>query len=461
MQQHTLNERIELTGIGLHTGENVTVELLPASENTGYRIRRTDLEGTPEFPALADAVVSTQRATLLKKGEVTVSTVEHAISALYALGVDNCIIAVNGPELPILDGSAKPYVEAIQQVGIKEQSAERDYFVIKHPYEVIDAETGSRILMVPSDDFRVEAHVEFDAPSLNNQVASYRDGDDYAKEIAGARSFVFVREILPLLEKNLIKGGDLSNALIINDQPLSSQEAESFKKNFPQYSEQQPLGYINPSAELGDSEPARHKILDIIGDLALAGKYIKGHIIAFRPGHSINNKAACELRKAIKQNETQAPYYDPNQTPLMDVNRIRELLPHRYPFLLVDKIIDLQKQSVVGVKNVTGNEPFFTGHFPEEPVMPGVLIVEAMAQTGGVLVLNSVAKEGEDWSTYFMKIDNVKFRQKVVPGDTLVFKLKLLTEIRRGIANMRGLAFVGEKLVCEAEFTAQIVKNEN
>lgn len=459
MQQQTLKKAIQFKGVGLHTGKEITLELQPAAEHTGYRICRSDLEGCPEFPATADLVESTKRATQLKKGGFSVSTIEHAVAALYAMGIDNCRMLVDGPEFPILDGSAKPYVDAIAAVGLETQKFDREYYVVTKPIDISDPETGARLLMIPNDTFAIESHVSFTSDHLQDQQASWQEGEDFKEEIAAARSFVFLRDILPLLSDGLIKGGSLANALIIKDTAMSSEEEQRFKALYPTYQEGLPLGYVNPSEKMGTNEPAKHKIIDIIGDLALCGRFLKGKVIAFRPGHGINNKLARHLRKEIRQCEVQAPIYCPDQEPIMNTERIRELLPHRFPFLLVDKVIEIGARKIVGVKSVSGNEPFFQGHFPEEPVMPGVLIVEAMAQTGGLLVLNSVAAEGESWSTYFLMIDKVKFRQKVVPGDTLLFTLYLTTDIRRGIANMRGLAFVGSKLVCEAEFTAQILKN--
>ncbi len=458
MQQQTLNEALRFEGVGLHTGLSITMTLQPAPINTGYQFRRTDIENSPLIPAFAELVASTDRSTTLKKGELAVSTIEHTLSALYALGVDNCIIEVNAPECPILTGNSLPIVEAIQRVGLTEQSAEREYYVVKKRMEVSDPETGSRIILLPDEEFGVDVHISYPSHFLVNQFASYDEHINYATEIAPARSFVFVREILPLLEKGLIQGGQLSNALVINDTELTDSEKAQLKEHLPVGTEiPVTLGAINPNNTIS-GEPARHKLLDVIGDLALSGKFLRGRVLAYSPGHSINNQMARLLRKEIKQIEAQAPVYDPDRTPIMDTNRIKELLPHRYPFLLVDKIIEIGSSSIVGVKSVSGNEPFFVGHFPNEPVMPGVLIVEAMAQTGGLLVLNSMG-EGVDCSTYFLKINNVKFRQKVVPGDTLVFRLRMISEIVRGIANMRGLAYVGEKLVCEAEFMAQIVKN--
>lgn len=458
MQQQTLNEALHFEGIGLHTGLHITMTLQPAPINTGYQIRRTDVENAPLIPALAELVCSTDRSTVLKKGELSVSTIEHTLSALYALGVDNCIIEVNAPECPILTGNSQPIVEAIQRVGLAEQNAEREYYIIKKRMEVSDPDTGARIILLPDDEFGIDTHISYPSPLLGNQFASYDSHTDYASEIAPARSFVFVRELLPLIQKGLIQGGQLSNALVINDRELSKEEREELGKVLPRGTEiPTTIGFLNPNEALS-GEPARHKLLDIIGDLALVGKFIRGHVLAYSPGHGINNKMARLLRKEIKQIEAQAPVYDPDKEPILDINRIKELLPHRYPFLLVDKIIEIGQDSIVGVKSVSGNEPFFVGHFPNEPVMPGVLIVEAMAQTGGLLVLSAM-EEGGDFSTYFLKINNVKFRQKVVPGDTLVFRLRMMSEIIRGIANMRGLAYVGEKLVCEAEFMAQIVKN--
>ncbi|KGN98030.1 hydroxymyristoyl-ACP dehydratase [Porphyromonas gingivicanis] len=456
MQQQTLSAPLHFSGKGLHTGLDISMSLLPAPANTGYVVRRADKEGQT-FSLLAELVNSTERSTVIKKGELSISTVEHVLSALYSLGVDNCIIEVNAPECPILDGSALPYIEAIQKVGLKEQEADREYYYVKQRMEVTDPETGAKLIALPDDQFSIDVHISYPSPALSNQFATYDANTDFASEIAPARSFVFVREILPLLEKGLIKGGDLSNAHVIYDEELDEDKKKALQTHLGEgYTIPEHLGSINPNP-LMVNEPARHKLLDVIGDLALCGRFLKGHIIAFCPGHGINNQMARLIRKDIKQMEEQAPQYNPNLPPLLDINRIKELLPHRFPFLLVDKVIEIKRDSIVGVKSVSCNEPFFPGHFPEEPVMPGVLIVEAMAQTGGLLVLNSMGNE--KCSTYFLKINNVKFRQKVVPGDTLLFKLRMTSEISRGVANMRGLAFVGNKLVCEAEFMAQIIKN--
>ena len=459
-KQKTLAASFSLKGKGLHTGLDIEITFNPAPENHGYKIKRTDLEGQPVIDALAEHVVATQRGTVLKKNDVQVSTIEHAMAALYALEIDNCLIEVNAPEFPILDGSARYFVEGIQKVGSVEQNAPRDYYIVKHKIEVKDEESGASLIILPDEKFSVNVLISFDSPVLNNQFASMNDLSEFPSELAASRTFVFVREIEMLLNNNLIKGGDLDNAIVIYDQKLPQESLDKLADmmNVPHLNLKE-LGYINHEPLVFDNEPARHKLLDVIGDVALIGKPIRGRIIATHPGHKINNQFARMIRKDIKQNEVQAPVYDPNREPVMDINRIRELLPHRYPFLLVDKIIEIGGNYIVGVKNITANEPFFQGHFPQEPVMPGVLQVEAMAQTGGLLVLNSV-DEPERYSTYFMKIDGVKFRHKVVPGDTLIFRLELLAPIRRGISTMKGYVFVGDTLVSEAEFMAQIVKNK-
>ena len=382
------------------------------------------------------------------------------MAALYAYEIDNCLIEVNAPEFPILDGSSRFFSEEIQKTGVVEQNAPKDYYIVKHKIEVKDEETGSSLIILPDDKFCVNVLISFDSPVLSNQFATLNDLSEFPTELAASRTFVFVREVEMLLNHNLIKGGDLDNAIVIYDQKIPQESLDKLADmlNIPHKNVQE-LGYINNKPLVFDNEPARHKLIDVIGDIALIGKPIRGRVIATRPGHKINNQLARMIRKDIKMNEVQAPVYDPNREPVMDINRIRELLPHRYPFLLVDKTIEVGGNYIVGVKNITTNEPFFQGHFPQEPVMPGVLQVEAMAQTGGLLVLNSV-DEPERYSTYFMKIDGVKFRQKVVPGDTLILRLELLAPIRRGISTMKGYVFVGDKLVSEAEFMAQIVKNK-
>lgn len=410
--------------------------------------------------ALAENVVATNRGTVIAKGDAKVSTIEHAMAALYAAGVDNVLIEVNAPELPILDGSARFYCEEIARVGLQDQKADKDFFYIKSKIEVRDEATGSSILVLPDDEFSADVKIDFNSVVLNNQFATLDTMEHFGDEIASCRTFVFVREIEPLVKGNLIKGGDLDNAIVIYDTPMEQTELDRLADlmNVPRKDVSE-FGYINDSPLTYENEPARHKLLDLIGDIALIGRPLKGRVIATRPGHSINTTFAKKIRREIKHQEVQAPVYNPNKEPLMDNNRIRELIPHRYPFLLVDKIIEKGTNYIVGVKNITANEPFFQGHFPQEPVLPGVLQVEAMAQTGGLLVLSGL-DEPERYSTYFMKIDNVKFRQKVVPGDTLIFHVSFMTELRRGCAMMKGYAFVGEKIVTECEFMAQIIKNK-
>ena len=460
MKQRTLKESFKVNGKGLHTGLMIEATFLPAPENHGYKFQRLDMEGQPVIDALAEYVTATTRGTVISRGDLRISTIEHALAALYAAGIDNCLIQLNAPELPILDGSAKVYCEKIIEAGIEEQNADKDFYVVKQKIEVRDDTSGSSIVVLPDDEFSIDTMVSFDSPVLTNQYASLDKLDDFSREIGASRTFVFVREVEPLVKGSLIKGGDLDNAIVIYDSPMQQEELDRLAdlmgvphKNVTEF------GYINDFPLLADNEPARHKLLDVLGDIALIGRPMRGKVIATRPGHSINTTFAKKIRKEIKHQELQAPIYNPSVEPLMDVNRIRELLPHRYPFLLVDKIIDKGDNYIVGVKNVTGNEPFFVGHFPQEPVMPGVLQVEAMAQTGGLLVLSTV-DDPEKYSTYFMKIDNVKFRNKVVPGDTLIFHVSFMTPLRRGCAIMKGYAFVGEKIVTECEFMAQIVKNK-
>jgi UDP-3-O-[3-hydroxymyristoyl] N-acetylglucosamine deacetylase/3-hydroxyacyl-[acyl-carrier-protein] dehydratase len=459
-KQKTLRGSFSLFGKGLHTGLNLTVTFNPAPENHGYKIQRIDLDNQPIIEAIAENVVDTSRGTVVAKGEARCSTIEHGMAALYAMGVDNCLIQVNGPEFPILDGSSIAYVENIRRVGIEEQNAPKDYYVIKKKIEFRDEENGSSIIILPDEQFSITAMISFDSQFLNSQFATLDHMTDFADEIASARTFVFVREIEPLLQAGLIKGGDLDNAIVIYERQISQENLDKLADYMGvAHKDAAKLGYLNEKPLVWRNEPARHKLLDIIGDMALIGRPIKGRIIATRPGHTINNKFARQMRREIRAHEIQAPSYDPNDAPLMDVNRIRELLPHRYPMQLVDKVVEMGPNTIVAVKNVTSNEAFFQGHFPEEPVMPGVLQIEAMAQAGGLLVLNSL-EEPERWSTYFLRIDDVKFRKKVVPGDTLLFKVELLAPIRHGISSMHGFAFVGETVVMEATFTAQIVKNK-
>ena len=458
LKQNTLKEQFSLSGKGLHTGLNLTVTFLPAPINHGYKIQRIDMPSQPVMDAVAENVVDTQRGTVLGKGEMRCSTVEHAMAALYALGLDNVLIQVDGPEFPILDGSAELYVKAIQRVGIQEQDAPKDFYYISKKMEFRDDATGACITLLPDEDFSITSMISFDSKVLSSQFATLDNMDKFATEVAAARTFVFVREIEPLLMAGLIKGGDLDNAIVIYEHETTQDNLDKLcQLTGAEKHNASELGYLQHKPLVWENEPARHKLLDIIGDMALIGKPIKGRIIATRPGHTINNKFARMMRKEIRKHEVQAPYYDPNKEPVMDVNRIRQILPHRYPMQLVDKVIDIRENSIVAIKNVTSNEPFFQGHFPSEPVMPGVLQIEAMAQAGGLLVLSNVDNP-ELYSTYFLKIDNVKFRQKVVPGDTLIFKVELVSPIRHGIGTMQGYAFIGENCVAEATFTAQISK---
>lgn len=463
MKQRTLKSEFSVSGKGLHTGVHVTATFKPAEVNTGYRIKRIDLEGEPIIEALAENVTETTRGTVVSSKadkNVKVSTIEHALAALYTAGIDNCLIEVDAAELPILDGSAIIYCNKIEEVGIQEQEEEKEYYVVKKRIKVFDPETGSSLIVLPDDELSMDVMIEFNSPVLSNQFASLEHVSAFKNEIAASRTFVFVREILPLLQMNLIKGGDLDNAIVIHDKEMPKEDLDRLADlmNVPrkQVSE---LGYLNNKPLVYKNEPARHKLLDLLGDLSLIGRPLKGRIVATKPGHTINTTLAKKIRKELRYQNVQAPSYDPNKEPIFGINDIRRMLPHRYPMQLVDKVIEMGKNHIVGVKNITSNEPFFQGHFPEEPVMPGVLQVEAMAQVGGLLVLSQV-EDPERYSTYFMKIDNVKFRQKVVPGDTLIFHLSFITPIRRGCAVMKGYAFVGEKIVSEAEFMAQIVKNK-
>ena len=459
-KQTTLGGSFSLFGKGLHTGLSLTVTFNPAPENYGYKIQRIDLEGQPIVDAVAENVVETNRGTVVQSGEARISTIEHGMSALYALGIDNCLIQVNGPEFPILDGAADAYVKKIMSVGIVKQNAPKDYYIIRKKIEVRDEENGSIITILPDEDFSITTMCSFNSKFISSQFATLDNISNYATEIAPARTFVFVRDVVPLLEANLIKGGDLDNAIVIYERQVEQDKLDKLADllHVP-HIDATKIGYIQHRPLQWDNECTRHKLLDIIGDMALIGKPIKGRIIATRPGHSINNKFARQMRREIRAHEIQAPNYDPNDTPLMDVNRIRELLPHRYPMQLVDKVVEVGANYIVAVKNVTANEEFFQGHFPEEPVMPGVLQIEAMAQCGGLLVLSQL-EEPEKWSTYFLKIDDVKFRRKVVPGDTLLFRVELLGPVRHGISSMKGYMFVGDNVVSEATFTAQIIKNK-
>ena len=460
-KQKTLNGSFSLYGKGLHTGLNLTVTFNPAPENYGYKIQRIDLPGEPVIDAIAENVTETTRGTVLTKGEARVSTVEHAMAALFALGIDNCLMQVNGPEFPILDGSAIQYVENIERVGIKELNAEKDVFVIKSKIEIKDEKTGSSIIILPDEKFSLNVLVHYNSDILFNQYATLEDMADFKKEIASSRTFVFVRELEALLNLGLVKGGDLDNAIVIYEREMPQDKYDQLTDilGVPRMDAKK-LGYLNHKPLVWNNEPARHKLLDIIGDLALIGKPLQGRIIATCPGHTINNKFARAMRKIIREHQIQAPIYDSNKEPVMDIKRIKELLPHRSPMLLVDKVIEIGSSHIVGIKNVTMNEPYFVGHFPDEPIMPGVLLVEAMSQCGALFVLNQL-DEPDKYSTYFVKIEKIAFHKKVVPGDTLVIKVEQPSPLRHGLAVMKGYLFVGEKLVAEASFVGQITKNRD
>lgn len=460
MNQQTIKRSVSVKGVGLHTGKEVTLTFRPAPEGHGFIFQRIDLEGTPAVNADVNRVVSTQRGTTLKQGKAVVHTVEHALSALSGLGIDNVLIELDGPEVPILDGSAAPFVEALQKAGLEEQSKVKQYFEIEEPIVYKDEASGAELVALPKDQFEVIALIDFNSEVLGQQYANFNGTTDYGSEIAPCRTFVFLHEVEYLFEQNLIKGGDLDNAIVIADRKVSQKELDRLAEKLGKPSVKvDKEGVLNTIKLHYKNEPARHKLLDIIGDVALLGYPIKGKIVATKPGHAANVEFTKILKQALieKRRLKGKPHYDPNETPIFDVSQIAEWLPHRYPFLLIDKIIELSDKHVVGVKNVSFNEYFFQGHFPNNPVMPGVLQIEAMAQTGGMLALSTVDDPG-NWDTYFLKIENAKFKHKVGPGDTVIFKMELIAPIRRGICQMQAIAYVGDKIVSEAELIAQIVK---
>ena len=458
-KQHTLSSPISISGTGLHTGINVSMTLNPANPGFGYQFQRTDLPGQPVIKADCDLVTDTSRGTTLEENGARVSTVEHVLAALVGMGVDNCLIEITGPEMPIMDGSSEPFVELIEEAGITEQEASKSWYTIDTNITHYDERKRVEMVAMPSVDYKITTLIDFNSPVLGTQHAGLKSMYDFKKEIAPCRTFCFLHELEMLLDNNLVKGGDINNAIVVVDKPVTEEEmlrlAKAFKRDKIEVKSE---GYLNNLELRFPNEPARHKLLDVVGDLALIGYPIKSHIIANRPGHSTNVDFAKKIKQYIKKNKhvKNVPIYDANQPPIYNSQQIEKTLPHRYPFLLVDKIIELTDQYIVGIKNVTFNEPFFVGHFPGNPVMPGVLQVEALAQTGGILAINAMPP-GE-YDTYFLKINNCKFKQKVVPGDTMILRMELISSIRRGICEMRGTVFVGNKIATEADLTAQLVK---
>ncbi|WP_375252013.1 bifunctional UDP-3-O-[3-hydroxymyristoyl] N-acetylglucosamine deacetylase/3-hydroxyacyl-ACP dehydratase [Dokdonia donghaensis] len=461
-QQRTIAKEVSLTGVGLHTGANVKMTFKPAPENHGYKFKRIDLEGEPILNADASLVTNTQRGTNLEKNGVAIQTTEHVLAACVGLEIDNLLIELDASEPPIMDGSSKFFVEALEEAGIQEQDAARDEYIVKEVITYKDEETGSEIILMPSEEYQVTTMVDFGTKVLGTQNASIQHISEFKEEISDSRTFSFLHEIEMLLEHGLIKGGDLNNAIVYVDKELSPSTMEKLRVAFNKdHISVKPNGILDNLTLHHANEAARHKLLDVIGDLALAGTRIRGKVIANKPGHFVNTQFAKKLQKIIKnERRNYVPDVDLHAAPVKDINQIMEMLPHRPPFLLVDKILELTEEHVIGIKNVTMNEPFFVGHFPGAPVMPGVLQIEAMAQTGGILVLSTVP-DPENYLTYLLKIDNVRYKHQVVPGDTLIFKLDLMAPIRRGICQMQARAYSNGKLVSEAEIMAQIVKVKN
>ncbi|SDE74402.1 bifunctional UDP-3-O-[3-hydroxymyristoyl] N-acetylglucosamine deacetylase/3-hydroxyacyl-ACP dehydratase [Riemerella columbipharyngis] len=460
-KQKTLKKEVALSGIGLHTGKEVTLTIKPAKENTGFVFVRTDLEGQPQVEADVNYVTTTERGTTLEKLGVKIHTCEHLLAALVGMDIDNAILEMNSAEPPIMDGSSKFFVEAIEKAGIEEQSKDREYLIIKEVMSYTDPNTGSEMTIIPSDHYEITTMVDFGTKVLGTQNATMKNVSEFKDEFSSARTFSFLHELEMLLDHGLIRGGDISNAIVYVDKELTPETLEKLKKAFGKDDVAvRPNGILDNLTLNYPNEAARHKLLDVIGDLALVGVKIKGKVIANKPGHLVNTQFAKKLNRQWKlQKKKNVPDFDLTKEPIFDINGIMRLMPHRPPFLLIDKVLELSDTHVVGLKNVTMNEPFFVGHFPKEPVMPGVLQVEALAQTGGILVLASVP-DPENYSTYFIKIDKVKFKKKVVPGDTLIFKIELIEPIRRGIVHMQGYGYVGDSVVVEAELMAQVAKNK-
>lgn len=465
IKQRTLASPVKLKGIGLHSGEKVNVTILPAEENHGYVFQRIDLEGEPKVKADVDNVTTTKRGTTIEANGAIVHTTEHILAAIYGCEVDNALIQLDGSEVPIMDGSSKPFVEALDKVGYVEQDAKREYFTLKENLYYEDEAGYVEMLAVPTpgQEFRVTVMVDYNSPVLGTQHASMYNIGEFRKEISGCRTFVFLREIEELAKNNLIKGGDLDNAIVLVEKERTQEEYQKIANLVGKdYSDikVEGIGVLNTVKLQFENEPARHKLLDIVGDLALVGKFIRGHILAARPGHAGNAAFAKIIKELIKAEKKKTPTFDLSKDPVYDVNQIMGILPHRYPFLMIDKVIELNENEVIGIKNVTLNEPYFQGHFPGNPVMPGVLQIEAMAQVGGVLALHNV-EEPEKWSTYFMKMDAVKFKRKVIPGDTIVLRMVLMSPIRRGIVQMKGTGYVNGQIVSEGELMAQIIKDRS
>jgi len=461
--QKTLKDSAKLSGIGLHTGEKVNITILPAAENHGFKFQRVDIEGQPTIKADCDLVVATDRGTTLEENGARVYTTEHLLAALVGMEVDNALIQIDGPEVPIMDGSSWLFIEAIEKAGLVEQNAERNYFELTENIKWEDLEKGVEFLAVPDDHYRLTVMVDYKSPVLGTQHATMYNLGEFKKEISPCRTFVFLRELEFLAKNNLIKGGSLDNAIVLVErEQVDPAELKRLAKALGKEDldvKVEGVGVLNTTKLKFENEPARHKLLDILGDLALLGRPIKGHILAARPGHAGNIGFAKVLKEQIKKQETQGKYFDLTKKPLYDINDIEKMLPHRYPFLLVDKVMEIGEETIIGVKNVTMNEPIFQGHFPGNPVFPGVLQIEATAQVGGIFALSKV-EDPHLYSTYFMKIDNVKFKQKVLPGDTIIFELHLLSPMRRGLVHMGGKAYVNGQVVMEAEMLAQVIKDK-